>query len=379
MERIRPDAIRVLRNKPLVQRLSWYFRVLWGERPARYRIAKRLESPEDPYQEGLTLDDLWRLHDRLAIEYKKFLKEIEENREKLPESVPPRSYLDVKIAISRKTLESCNLCEWKCRANRASGRQGVCKVSGECIVYSYFHHMGEEAPLVPSGTIFYGGCPLKCVFCQNWEISQRVDENYIVVTPEELAEIQEELAFTGARNINHVGGDPIPHIPFILESFKYLDVNKPQLWNSNMYLSEEGMKLIADIIDIWLPDFKYGNNACALRLSKCKNYVEVVIKNLSIAYNESDGNMIVRHLVLPNHIECCTRRVLEWMSKNIPKAVLNLMDQYHPDYLLLADPKAREEYKEIARRLSAKEIEEALAIAKEYGYSLSVEELLLIP
>ncbi|MEM4958033.1 MAG: radical SAM protein [Acidilobaceae archaeon] len=369
----------MLKSKPLVERLSWYFRVLFGEMPAKYRIAKRVEAPENPYQEGMGLEELWSLHDKLAVEHARLLRSIEESGEKLSSSVPRYSYLDVKIAISKRILESCHLCEWRCRTNRASGKRGVCKVSADCVVYSYFHHMGEEAPLVPSGTIFYGGCPFKCVFCQNWEISQMLDENYSIVTPRELAEIQEELAITGARNINHVGGDPIPHIPFILESLKYLDVNKPQLWNSNMYLSNEGMKLIADIIDIWLPDFKYGNDSCALRLSKCRNYLEVVTRNLLAAYEGGRGNIIVRHLVLPGHIECCTRRVLEWMSKNIPGAVLNLMDQYHPDYLLLIDPRAREEYKEVSRRLSRSEYEEALKIAKEYGYTLEVEELLLIP
>lgn len=86
--------------------------------------------------------------------------------------------------------------------------------------------------------------------------------------------------------------------------------------------------------------------------------------------------MIVRHLVLPNHIECCTRSVVEWLSKNVPRAILNLMDQYHPDYLVLKEP---ERYKDIARRLTRREFEEALGIARSYGYTLEVEELLMIP
>ncbi|MEM1685827.1 MAG: radical SAM protein [Acidilobaceae archaeon] len=372
----RPDALRALYNNLLRERLSWYYSVLFNEKPAKFLIARRIEAPLDPYDTSISLGELWQVHDKLALEHRRLWLDIREDREniRMDEPEPKFTYLDVKIAIAKRIMESCELCEWRCKANRASGKIGVCRVANECMVYSFFHHIGEEAPLVPSGTIFYGGCPFRCVFCQNWEISQVVTRDYIKVTPRTLASIQENLARTGARNINHVGGEPTPQIPFILESLKYLNVNIAQLWNSDMHMTPEAMKLIKDIIDIWLPDFKYGNDECGRRLSKVKNYFSVSARNHIEAYEEGLGDMIIRHLVLPNHIECCTRPVLEWLSKNIPRAVLNLMDQYHPDYQVLKEP---ERYKDIARRLTRREFEEARRIARSLGYTIIVEDLLL--
>ncbi len=210
--------------------------------------------------------------------------------------------------------------------------------------------------------VFFAGNGILIHNCQNYDISQLYPRDGVKVTPKELAEIQKKLRLTGARNINHVGGEPTPHIPFIIESLKYLDVNVPQLWNSNMYLSLESMKLIKDLIDIWLPDFKYGNNECAFRYSKIRRYWEVVTRNLKIAYE--NGDMIIRHLVLPNHIECCTRKILEWIAKNTPKALVNIMDQYRPEHIVASHP---EKYPEIARRLKREEIEKAYSIAEELG------------
>lgn len=346
--------------------------MLENRRPAKYLIAKGIEAPREPYDE-LPLDELWKIHDKLAAEHRRIWLEVREGAEAPAEASP--SYLDVKIAIAKRALSSCELCEWRCKANRRE-RVGICRVSDKPMVYSAFLHIGEEAPLVPSGTIFYGGCPFRCAFCQNWEISQVRSPDYISPSPAGLAAIQEGLILRGARNINHVGGEPTPHIPFILESLRHMRANIPQLWNSNMYMTPEAMKLIKDIIDIWLPDFKFGNDGCAFRLSKVKNYFSVVARNHLEAYDGGLGDMIVRHLVMPNHVECCTRAALEWLSKNLPRAVLNLMDQYHPDHMVLREP---DKYKDISRRLTRREFEAAKAIARELGYKLIIEDLMIIP
>ncbi len=371
----RPDALRVWEHPLMRERLKWYYSVMRDEKPAKYLIVKRIESPINPYDRELSIDELWSVHRELSKEFQKVFMGVRGDRLSIEElSKPEYSFLDVKIAIAWRIMASCKLCERKCRVNRVDGGAGVCLMNGECIVHSYFHHMGEEAPLVPSGTIFYGGCNLKCVYCQNWDISQ-VNPTYgLKVDPKTLAKIQYELRRTGARNINHVGGDPTPQIPFILESLKYLEVNVPQLWNSNMYLTLESMELIKDVIDIWLPDFKYGNNSCAKKLSLVDNYYEVVTRNLSIAYR--NGDMIIRHLVLPNHLDCCTKPVLEWISRNTPYAVVNVMDQYRPEHLVLKYP---EKYREISRRLSYREIDEAYGYARRAGFTVYVEDLWLKP
>ncbi|MCS7099325.1 MAG: pyruvate formate lyase activating enzyme, partial [Sulfolobales archaeon] len=168
------------------------------------------------------------------------------------------------------------------------------------------------------------------------------------------------LRVEGARNINHVGGEPTPNIYTILNSFKYLKSNVPQLWNSNMYLTEESMKILLDVIDIWLPDFKYGNNSCAARLSLVKNYFDVVARNHKTVCDSEDP-IIIRHLVMPNHVDCCTKPVLEWIASNCPTALINVMGQYRPEYLVLRYP---DKYPDISRRLTREELYRAYELAK---------------
>lgn len=360
---VRPDAITVWNDPEVKQRLSHYYRVMKNEIPAKFLVVKKVGVDVNPYSQDLTLEELWSIHNKASTEFRSIYKDVVEHAEDISKYEEPKySYLDVKVAIAYRLYSPCRLCERKCGALRSEGKPGVCLVDKEAIVHSYFHHMGEEAPLVPSGTIFYGGCNFKCVFCQNYDISQVNARNGDRVSPRELASIQAYLRRSGARNINHVGGEPTPHLPFILESLKYLDVNVPQLWNSNMYMTLESTNLLVDVIDIWLPDLKYGNNECAWRLSKVRNYWEITTRNIKIAHDT--GDIIIRHLVLPNHIECCTRTALEWIAKNAPRALVNVMEQYRPEHIVAKYPKL---YPDIARRPKREEIYVAYKIAEELG------------
>ena len=362
---VRPDAISVWSYREVRESLSWYYSVMVNEKPAKYRIVKRIEAPLNPYEPGADLGELWKVHDKLAEEFKRVWRDVRETGLNIDElGVPKYSFLDVKIALARELMRNCSICERRCGARRWEGKPGVCLMADQCIVHSYFHHLGEEAPLVPSGTIFYGGCNFRCVFCQNYDISQVEPRGGVAVTPRQLALIQEELRRYGARNINHVGGEPTPNIHTILASFKYLNVNVPQLWNSNMYLTQEALRLILHVMDIWLPDFKYGNDQCATRLSAAPRYFEVVTRNLREAVMH--GDMIIRHLVLPGHIECCTKPVLKWIAENLPRdrVLVNIMDQYRPEFMVLKYPRR---WPEITRRPSRREMEEAYEYARRLG------------
>lgn len=361
---VRPDAVTVWKDPSVLRSLSWYRRVMLNEAPAKFIIVKKVECPEEPSSVE-ELSELWRVHDKLVAEFRRLWKRVKEGSEDVSKiSTPERSFLDVKIEIARRMLRSCEYCERRCKVNREEGKTGACRMRKDVVVHSWFLHIGEEAPLVPSGTIFYGGCNFRCVYCQNYDISQENPYGGVTVTPAELAKLQRELRKRGARNINHVGGDPTPHIHGILESLRYLEVNTPQLWNSNMYLTQEAMKLLVDVIDIWLPDLKYGNNECALRLSGVPGYFEVATRNLQEAVKH--GDMIIRHLVLPQHLECCTKRVLEWIAKNLPKerVLVNIMEQYRPEFLVARHP---HKWPEISRRLKLREIEWAYEYAEKLG------------
>ncbi|MEM1909017.1 MAG: radical SAM protein [Thermofilaceae archaeon] len=356
---LRPDALVVWENEEVKKRLSHYYGVMSDRRPARYRVAKRVPVE---LEKNVGLEEMWRVHREKVEEERELYERVEEDVNALSKiPAPEYSLIDLKADIASELIKACRLCEWRCGVDRTQGEKGVCGLTSEVRVASAFLHMGEEAPLVPSGTIFFTGCSFKCVFCQNWDISTN-PLNGVPVGPRELAAIATKLRREGARNINYVGGNPDQQLHVILSSLKYMDVNVPLLWNSNMYMSVEALQLLLDIIDIWLPDFKYGNDECALRLSKVPRYFEVVSRNHKTAHDS--GDMIIRHLVLPNHVECCTKPVLKWISENCPRALVNIMDQYRPEHLVAFYP---EKYREIARRPSPRELEEAYAFADELG------------
>lgn len=364
---MRPDAIGIWSGKVL-EKLRWYYEVMNGWKPAKYLICKKV-GLSDSGLDGYSFEELIGIHNELSYKFRNMFSSIRDGKLSLTDfnnlENPRVTYLDVKVKLIGDVLRSCYLCEWRCGVNRYESRGSMCRLGLETYVSSYFLHVGEEAPLIPSGTIFYGSCNFRCVFCQNYEISQLRPYDGVKVNAKELALIQKHLHREGAININHVGGEPTPNLLTILESLKYLDVNIPQLWNSNMYMSAETLNILMDVIDIWLPDFKYGNNTCGLRLSKVRDYFDVVSRN-HIAICSAGDPIIIRHLVLPNHVECCTKPILEWIAKHCSNALVNVMAQYRPEYLVIT---CREEYRDIGRGPTSKEMEEAYEYARKLGIS----------
>jgi len=349
-----------LRNKEISKRLSWYIKVMMNKRPAKYLICKRIPIETDLKENE---EKLWDEHDKKVIEFKKVYNKIATGDLKIEElTKPKKNLLDLKIELTKRMLTHCNFCERRCNINRSKGLVGYCQLDKNTYVSSWFHHWGEETPLIPSGTIFFSSCNFKCVFCQNYDISQLNPHGGIKVTEKELAKIEKRLRREGARNINFVGGEPTPNLHTIIGSLKFLEENVPLLWNSNMYCSEETMKILLEIIDIALPDFKYGNDNCGESLSNAKNYFEIVARNHKIMH-DYPIDMIIRHLVIPNHLECCTKPILKWISKEIPRALVNIMRQYRPEFLV----RYTSQYKEINRRVTEEEMKEAYKYAEKVG------------
>jgi putative pyruvate formate lyase activating enzyme len=319
--------------------LSDYFDILEENKDAKYIQCKNVFVDFDKSE---SYDDLWKKHDETVKKIK-----IEADK-------PKQSLLDLKIELASRIFKSCCFCERRCGVNRTI-KHGNCKVM-QSQISTEFLHMGEENVLVPSHTIFFSGCTFHCVFCQNWDISQFRSGSYI--EPVKLLEIINKRKSQGSRNVNWVGGDPTPNILYILQVLNACKDNVAQVWNSNMYCSNETMKLLNGIIDLYLSDFKYGNNNCAKRLSFIDNYIEVVKRNHKIAYEKAE--LIIRHLVMPNHLECCSKPILEWIAKNIPNAVINIMGQYKPEY-------RASNYKEISRNIFIDEVLQVKDFADDLG------------
>jgi len=352
----RPDALAVLRDKRARSSLARYFDVVENDKPARFLIAKKLPAHFDKDD---SLPKLWETHDLLTEEFYRLEKDVDSRKKRLEDlDNPEKSYLDLKIETANRVLESCHLCTRRCGFNRLQGELGHCKCGTQITVSTMFEHTGEEPELVPSGTIFTLGCTMRCLHCQNWTISQWY-ENGEIFSPQLLAKAVERLRRGGCRNANLVGGEPTPWLQQWLETFRHVDINVPVVWNSNSYYSEETAKLLTGFVDVYLLDFKYGPGECARRISDAPGYWKVCTRNH--LYGKKCGELLIRVLVLPEHNECCTRPVLEWIAKNLGVDVrVNLMDQYRPEW-------RAHEIPELRRRLTRNEFDEAVQIAKTVG------------
>ena len=271
-------------------------------------------------------------------------------------------------------LEQCTICPHNCKINRKNGQVGRCKSKDTVKIALYSTHNFEE-PCISgkkgSGTVFFSNCNLNCVFCQNYEISQ--EGKGIEITINRLAEIFLEQQEKDVENINLV--TPTSYVPQIIEAIKLArkqGLKLPIVYNTNGYEKVETLKMLEGYIDIYLPDFKYSDNKLAKRLSKVDNYFEITTEALKEMYRQTGKaifddrgimkkGMIIRHLVLPNHI-LNSRRVLKWINDNMNDVYVSIMAQYFPTY------KAKE-INEINRKLTKEEYNQI----ENYLYRLNLE------
>lgn len=276
--------------------------------------------------------------------------------------------MDVKI------LEKCVICPHNCGINRLNNQIGRCKSKDTVKVALYSTHNFEE-PCISgkkgSGTVFFSNCNMNCVFCQNYEISQQGKGKEISI--EELADIFIKQQEKDVENINLV--TPTSYVPQIIEAIKIARKNGlklPIVYNTNGYEKVETLKMLEGYVDIYLPDFKYSDDDLGKRLSKVDNYFEIVTEALKEMYRQTgkavfngegimQKGMIIRHLVLPNHI-LNSRRVLKWINENMHDVYVSVMAQYFPTY------KAKE-IDDINRKLTKEEYEQI----ENYLYRLDLE------
>jgi len=352
---LRPDAVSVLNDKLAQKSLARYFAVMQNQKTAKFKIAQKVPAEFD---EDSPLEALWEEHAKQTDEFAKIERETEGTASSNASVSPEKSYFDLKLAIAGRILQSCHFCSRRCGADRTSGKLGYCRCGKTMAVSNIFEHLGEEPELVPSGTVFTLGCTMCCKHCQNWTISQWMEEGTEFLPKELAAEVQ-LLRFNGCRNVNLVGGEPTPWLLQWLQTFMHVNANVPVVWNSNSYYSPETARLLAGFADVYLLDFKYGPGSCAEKISDAPDYWKVCTYNHLEARRH--GELIVRVLVLPGHLECCTQPVLKWISKNLGAGTrVNLMFQYRPEW------RARE-IPELRRKLSREEMKKAVQMVKKAG------------
>ena len=272
-----------------------------------------------------------------------------------------------------KSMSCCKLCLHRCRINRLEGEQGFCKITDQAIVASYGPHFGEEAPLVGtrgSGTVFFSWCNLRCLYCQNYEISHLGAGQ--AVSTEVLAFCFLSLQKDGCHNINFV--TPSHVVPFILKALVLAakgGLSIPLVYNTGGYDSIRTLRLLDGVIDIYMPDFKYWDKDVGKRLSDIARYPQVAKKAIKEMHRQvgdliigPDGvakrGLLIRHLVLPRGLSG-TRSVLKFIAEEIsPNTYVNVMDQYRPCG-------TAHKYPPLDRRITPEEYAEALKAARDVG------------
>ncbi|MDD5529734.1 MAG: 4Fe-4S cluster-binding domain-containing protein [bacterium] len=291
-----------------------------------------------------------------------------------------RRYIDLhksgelkkRIKKSLEMLESCELCPRKCKVNRLNDERGFCGAGRFALLASYGPHMGEEIPLVGkngSGTIFVGGCNLKCIFCQNYEISHVMYGEEVEAT--QLAQIMLKLQNIKCHNINIV--TPTHIVPQILEALPFAieqGLNLPLIYNSSAYDNKEVLELLDGVVDIYMPDFKFWDSTMATQFAGTENYPLIAQNSIKEMHRQvgdlvldenglAERGLIARHLLLPDDMEN-TKEIVNFFSSISTDTYVNIMDQYRPYGNI-------EGFPSLAKKITSSEFNSVLEFAKGKG------------
>lgn len=221
------------------------------------------------------------------------------------------------------------MCELQCDVDRLAGHDGACGLDHRTFCFKRYVSLAEEPELLPAYMVYLGACNFRCRFCiQAPDCFDPAQGEW--VQPREFTAQLEGAVREGARSIVLLGGEPSLHIHTILELAAEAKAPLPLVLKTNMYMSEPMLDLLEGVIVLYLADFKFGNDGCAHRLAGMKRYVDVVSRNLLIA--DGQANVMVRHLLMPGHVDCCFVPVAQWMADHMPKTKFHVMTGYVPSW-----------------------------------------------
>jgi putative pyruvate formate lyase activating enzyme len=260
-----------------------------------------------------------------------------------------------RTSLAWAKMSGCNFCAYRCGANRRAGARGPCGAGPAPRVFSLQTEVSDEIELAPTFSIAFSGCDLRCPFCitapSSWhgELGRQV-------SPEAIAGAAILALRNGARTIMFLGGEPTLHLPEVLSIVALLPDSARLVWKTNGRGSGEARMLLDGLFNVWVVDFKFGNPECAARLVGVPDYAEAIYENLLWARGHSD--LIVRHLIMPGHVECCWRPIAAWLAENLPGTKVNLRAGFWP-------AKQPTPNHELSRLVSAEEARQAQQIAEQ--------------
>lgn len=263
-----------------------------------------------------------------------------------------------RAKLARKALNNCGLCPRDCGVDRTSGEKGYCQLDDTVRCFREMLYYGEESEIAPSHQIHLAGCNLKCVYC----LVAQWNGQPFAAGKIDYDDIAKKITFRqsqGAKTLSFLGGEPSVNLHGVLELLGRVNSKFKVVWNSNMYYNDLVHELITGIVDVYLADFKCGNNECARVLLGADNYIEIVKKNILKAARHAD--VIVRHVLIPGHKKCCLEPILQWLATEIPDVKLSLRNNYVPPAQAAAAPMTY---------LKPEEFQNAVGMAKNIGLKL---------
>ena len=265
-----------------------------------------------------------------------------------------------RARIARAMLADCQFCAHDCGVNRLAGESGLCHAGAEARFFSAQTEVSDELELIPAFAVALSGCDLRCDFCitgaSSWNPRAGASFDAQIMAARARAALQD-----GARTIMVLGGEPTIHLPAALEFVSLLPETAKLVWKTNAHGSAQARELLDGMFDVWLADYKFGNDTCARRLAKVPDYTRVIKENLLWADNH--GELIVRHLLMPGHVECCWKPVAEWLAANLPGVKVNLRSGFWPVWRV-------RKHAELQRMVSADESRHAFRFAQDLGLNL---------
>ena len=265
-----------------------------------------------------------------------------------------------RAPLARAALADCRFCAHNCGVNRLTGARGLCHAGAEARVFSAQMEVGDELELLPTFAIALSGCDLRCSFCntgaQSW--NPRAGEPLCVAA---LAAQAEEARTNGARTVMILGGEPTIHLAAALEIVAALPATMRLVWKTNAHATAGARAWLDGLFDVWLADYKFGNDECAGRLAGVSRYQQIVRENLVWASDHSE--LIVRHLLMPGHLDCCWGPIARWLAVELPFVKVSLRDGFWPAWRAANHP-------ELRRPMSASDTKRAWDIAHSSGLRL---------
>jgi putative pyruvate formate lyase activating enzyme len=275
--------------------------------------------------------------------------------------LPNRARVAAKRArIAWNLLADCRLCAHLCGANRLAGATGPCRAGSQARFFSAQTEVTDELELVPSFALALSGCDLRCDFCITGAGSWNPRAGTVFSAAAMAARAADALRH-GARTVMILGGEPTIHLPSVLEFVSCLPDTARLVWKTNAHLGAQARELLEGIFDVWLADYKFGNDACALRLAHVRHYLAIVQENLLWANRSSD--LILRHLLMPGHLDCCWRPAAAWIRDHLPAVKVSLRASYWPAWRAGRHP-------ELRGPVGAAESDRAFELAREIGLNL---------